>query len=353
MENLLASIVQGSAVSKSRRFKTTIHPHRYGSTVFVSKGGQFEDAPKISLEDERLLREYTRTADYERAVKHAALSQPRSITLTKGANLQSGRRRRGRGGLSRRSQTLIKADLATMERMLPVGSIGFFTATVPNLEYQALDAVMRNWGRVVKNFKQRLRDHLGRLGKKLTCCYVTEIQRSRYRKTGLPINHLHLAFRCRENSNGIYWVTHEQLRRYWVDSLNSVTDDQPFYMAITDVQVVEKSLVNYLSKYMSKEASAAQDVAPDECPDWCPTSWWGSTRNVKRRRESFTIRGMEDLSDYIARCIRAEVPDMFVWYAQVNLDLGDGNQIPLGWVYEVTEETYRLLVQGKRPYNLK
>jgi len=352
MENLLTSVVQGSAVSKSRRFKTTIHPHRYGSTVFVTKGGGFEERVKISHEDERLLREYIRTTDYERAVKHAALSKPASITLTKGANLQSGRRRRGRAGLSRQSQTLLRADLATMERVLPPKTIGFFTATVPGMDYEALDAVMRNWSTVVKNFKQRMRDFLGRMGKKLSCVYVTEIQKSRYRMTGLPINHLHIAFRCREYAKGIYWFTHEQLRRYWVDAMNSVCEGQPFYMAITDLQTVEKSLVNYLSKYMSKEASASSDVGADERPEWVPTSWWGSTRNIKHRRERYTVRGMEELSDYMARCIRAEVPDMFVWYSQVNLDIGDGDRIPLGWVYELTEGAYQALLQGNRPYNL-
>jgi hypothetical protein len=236
------------------------------------------------------------------------------------------------------------AAAATLERKCPPLTLGFLTLTVPDVGIEARNEVHASWERVVKNFLQSLRDESVRLGFKLTQAYVTEIQEQRYKSSGFPWLHLHIVFRCRKNSHSPFYVDHSVLRSKWIQALNSVCGEDPYYTAVTHIAVVEKSVTKYLGKYMSKGCSAVSKVVEDGFTDYLPRQWWGCSRRLSIASKAMTIRSYGWLCARLREDIRYSEAHCFTWLAPIEVDDGKGHKVQVGWVFEVQEGYYQELL---------
>lgn len=345
IEPMSLDISTCSPVSPRVVAKAKVYPHLRGSIMRSSTGPGLEDTPHLTPEDRERVEVAIAGEDFERAVDDARLSRA-SITLTKAANLHKPvRARTGSKGISARGRHSLQAAAATLERKCPVKTLGFFTGTVPATNYQDLDRVMRDWPRVVKNFLEGVRYALSREGHRFSQVHCTEIQESRFRKTGLPVLHLHMVFRARKNAKSRFYLAHDELRRLWIKALNSLRDEDDFYLAITDCQVVEKSVVSYLGKYMSKGVSGVGDAVAQGCTEWFPKQWWGCSRHVARASRRLTVQGQDDLVAAIKSALFTRFEECFRWAAPIELDTGEGGKVQLGWAFEVQPAFYEELLR--------
>lgn len=332
-----------SPKTPKRVLKTTIYPHGYGSTVRSLSDVRGQPDCPLDYEDFRRVSAAVDSGEFGRALEDARLSRA-SITLTKESNSHKpGRARRGSKGMSFRSSQRVRANAHTLESVYGRECLGFFTATIPGHDYQAVVRIQSQWSRVLKIFKQSVSRLIGRKNAKFNYVYATEIQERRYRSSGFPYLHLHMVFVSKRKRSEGYLVTHTELRRAWVSALNTVAGDDVFWNAITDLQPVKKSVVAYLGKYLSKGAGVTADVISSGLEKYLPSEWWGSSADTKRKTEARMIRASGEISQLIYDWLQNAPDEHFVWSHRIVLDDGRGWSVELGYCYEMLPDSIEVI----------
>lgn len=340
--NCFKDIIPSSAKPR-RKLNTTIFPHGYGSTTKGVSRIAMENPDRLDYQDVIRIADAVESQEYWLAVRDAQLSGD-SITLTKVSNSHKPpRARRGAKGMSHRASQKVKASAHCLEEKYGRECLGFFTATVPGHDHAAVLRVHEDWSRVLKNFKQSVARLLNGRGAALEYCYATEVQERRYRSSGFPYLHLHFVFVSRKSPKSRYFISHSELREAWVSALNSVVDGQPFWNAITDLQPVKKSVVNYLGKYLSKGVSVTKDVIDSGLERYLPSEWWGSAMALKRLVREKMICDSGDISDLVWTWLKNSPEEHFNWHHKIVIRDETGWEVELGYCYEMKKESLELL----------
>ena len=226
-----------------------------------------------------------------------------------------------------------------------IGRVGFYTATIPDLDVDDLKWVNANWGEIVRRFFQELKRVHAREGVPFDYASVTEIQEKRFDSTSKPYPHLHWVANCKKHKKGKFHIHTHELRYIWKRVLLKVVSlredgaflDHISFNASIDGQLVKKTCSGYLGKYLSKGCKVVEAMKEAGYVDF-PKQWWSASMQMKKA---------------LARCI-VHIPlhgciEIF-YNVDSWLEMGY-----LSWAEEIyinhAEREFQVGVAAKIPYN--
>jgi hypothetical protein len=164
-------------------------------------------------------------------------------------------------------------------------NLSFLTCTLPDeaLEWMSITGLAPQlWAEIVRQFEQWLKRRLKREGLLEFIVGVTEVQESRWKKSGKVGLHLHWAFQGRANRKSAWAIKKEEFAEAWLRIVSNVIDRKVESKSATRVERVKKSIENYLAKYMTKGGKVIQDIVEAGKIDLLPSSWWNVSNELKR-----------------------------------------------------------------------
>lgn len=260
-------------------------------------------------------------------------------------------KRYGQQGITKNGKRVVKNCAVIMEKDYGVKRLGFVTCTMPSFDSYSISVVSANWGEVIRQFLQRVRRRLVKVGVPDDIIAVTEIQERRYQIYGDVCPHLHFLYVCRKRPHDKQFViSANELRLWWSDSINNVLSANQCskfhyseFASSIDCQVVKKSASSYLGKYMSKGGEIVADIIADGKGDQLPRQWWTATMALKKRYKSAIITLDQAFCSFVfynlGDCL---ADDWFTWVSYVDVLIGDEYRT-VGCVGILTDKTYSLL----------
>lgn len=209
----------------------------------------------------------------------------------------------GGKGITGYGKKVVKCSAILLQKKYGRQSMGFCTLTLPSLAEESLKYLFSSWSQVGRRFFQKYK----RACEKKSCVShyvgVTEIQEKRYKRTGLPVLHIHFAYIARRSGRDRpFFFTPSDFRRWWRESIEQVLlkggytpDYEETYKASVDCQVVKKSVAAYLGKYLSKGSGVVADIIEKGGAYMLPSQWWFACMQTKRMytKSLVTLTGEE------------------------------------------------------------
>lgn len=168
-------------------------------------------------------------------------------------------------------------------------NLTFGTATLPNLSEDDLLLVNWRWEEIARRFFEELRRELKRNGLPDAIVHCTEIQTSRFQKTGDYCPHIHWVHVGRLSPKNGWSISKETIRIIWERILSNLLEKRVDCPWATRVEPVRQSACNYLSKYMSKGCDTITPPQINLDLGAFPHSWHGETLSLKRIVKSLII----------------------------------------------------------------
>ena len=342
------SEIMVSPLSPAWRPQTLIMPHGVGSVVSVKFNPPVEDTEWLPEDDYRHARYLLDSEQHLEHLQHDAIARF-PLSLTKVAILNSPpRKRKGLGGMSRKTGNKIKASAAVMERSWGRDCLSFLTLTLPPEALLAPEGSGetisgKSWAALIHRFNVSLRRLLERQGVKPEWVYCSEVQEGRYKRTGQVALHAHYLVGGR-NGVGMPWaVSIADFRDAWARAIEATVGRSLTTAPVVDVQRVKKSCVAYLGKYLSKGGEIVDAVIEGGDAHQLPSHWWGSTAGLKKEVVLQTIRDGKELSDWMWELCWQNSPEYFRYCFPVMVERGDGEALHLGFTFELQPEFYEEL----------
>lgn len=342
----------GISTSGGVGFTAKVYPHRYGYVGRLPAKKAKRLPQQLDDYDQRRIAAKVEGKEFEDILEDIRLSEGGALYSldTRAKSHREGVSRRGQRGMGRRSRHTARASIIGLDSLVPEGCMSFFTATCPEIDWQTDRSVCASWAKVVDNFVKRLRRLLEKAGVPQNYVHVTEIQPKRWQKTGRPYLHLHLVFQGKRHKRDRWACSYAQLREAWIGALNSVVDDDPYYMAVCDVRPCDGSIARYLSKYLSKGSDIAHEVIQQGLNDWFPRQWWGCARGVVAERELLTYYGRAEQAAALFHHMQAGGNGMVEWLHPVVMEDSQGREYTIGYCFALTEVAYTgLMIDGPPP----
>lgn len=319
-------------------------------------------APKIGIAEKRYEREYYDQFDsYSIAEYNYNGYEVKTETWLDGRvklnrfikSPKSSRRpkRYGQNGITGNGKRIVKNCALLMEREYGIQRLGFVTCTVPSTDSVRICVIAANWGEVMRQFFQKIRRRMQKLGFPDDLVAVTEIQEKRYRKFREVAPHLHFLYVCRRRSHDRnFAISANEMRLWWCESLNNVLKangcmllDYSQFGASVDCQVVKKSASSYLGKYMSKGGAVVKDIVDDGYGELLPRQWWTATNVLKKKYQKSIIHLDEAFCSFVfynlGDCLADE---WFSWVSYVDILIGEEYRT-VGCVGVLCDKQYALL----------
>lgn len=340
----------GISTSGGVGFTAKVHPHRYGYVGRLVAQDAKRIPCKVSSEDRERIGLKLEGGEMEDVLEDIRLSgEGVHITLDKRSKSQQHpRARTGSKGMSRATRHTVRGSVVAMASVCPNSTMSFFTATCPAVDYETDGHTAANWHKVVNVFLQRLRRRLDVAGLPKQYVYVTEIQEKRFGRCGLPYLHLHLVFRGRASMYEGWMATRHDLQMDWIQALNSLYTEAPYYTAVCDLKPCDEGVAKYLSKYLSKGAHLVDMAIRMGHGHWMPKQWWGCAREVVREREALTYRARGVEAHNIWDLMRTGGHNHVEWVYPVRVEDARGKEHVVGYVFALTEGAYvDLMTDGK------
>ena len=259
-------------------------------------------------------------------------------------------RRYGRKGITRNGARKVRCAAYLLQKMHGRHRLSFATVTVPNIPIDEMRAVHENWGQVVERYRLGVRRELQAKSLPGEIISVSEVQEKRYKKSGLPVLHIHSVFVCRLPYGG-WAVSTKRHDKLWRNALKSVIPKARFPVkAACNIKEVESSAEGYLGKYMTKGASVVNRMIQDGFAGWLPRQWWNMSRSLSKRIDSETIVS-GNLSEVLLQAARANDKSVWEFWGDVSIDIGERQNYWLATYGRVTDDFLRLAreVAGRPP----
>lgn len=207
-------------------------------------------------------------------------------------------RRYGSQGITKFGKKSITCFGSIMQKKYRIGCLGFGTCTVPGYSSAILRIIGIQWGEITRRFFQKLRRSCAKKNRAFIYFGVTEIQEKRYRRTGLPVPHLHFGYVCRDNRSSEFYFTAAQTRQFWreaiTESINrydsSFEREEVSFDASIDIQLVKKSIGAYMAKYLTKGVKTTAKIIADGYSEMLPKQWWFASMQMKKALKASTVR---------------------------------------------------------------
>lgn len=192
------------------------------------------------------------------------------------------RKPRGRKGITRHGQDMVK-DMATLiERKYDRRQLSFGTATLPPLPPDDLHKIQSNFGPVVNRFMEEIGRELKRKGLEFVYLFVNEVQEKRWLKRGEVGLHVHWLMVGRSSPWAEWAISPKRVAEIWARVLARFLGYEPDTRKATRVEVPRKSVRKELGKYLSKGCQAVKEIVQSGQGDRLPSAWWGGQTSLKR-----------------------------------------------------------------------
>lgn len=196
----------------------------------------------------------------------------------------------GRKGITGYGQKVVRSGCHLLQRKYGRGRLSFLTLTLPELTPAALEAIALGWADLVRQLMQHLRRCLERSGLPPSIVLVTELQPKRLKDGSQGCLHIHAVFVGRHQRQS--WImTPQDIRDVWLRLLSRKVGYQVYSDSCENIQRVEKSAENYLSKYMSKGSECIAEYADKFGWQSVPRQWWSASSAIKNGVKKYTISG--------------------------------------------------------------
>lgn len=233
------------------------------------------------------------------------------------------RTRKGGKGITSYGGRMVRNAAHVLQSEAGKGRLVFATVTLPNLPMEQMRVVHENWDQVTEYYRLNIRRMLQRQGLSGEMVTVSEIQEKRYKKTGLPVLHLHSVF-VGKTRIGKFAITTEDHDDAWFRACASLIDiERHEISSACNLQRVKKDAGAYLGKYMSKGVKTVEKIAADGFGGWLPKHWWNCTRSLSARVKSQTRR-VDDMADWLDSVADLPGNDVWIWHRKVVLTFDDG-----------------------------
>jgi hypothetical protein len=249
------------------------------------------------------------------------------------------RAREGVSGITRHGARTVRNGAFLLEEKYGRENLTFLTCTLPWIEESAEYAAGKEWGEIIRIFKQNLTRLLVAAGLPPTYVGCTEIQEKRYRdRGGLPL-HIHLVFPGRKPF-GHWTISADQFRSQWRSAVISRCPEfgSASFKASVDCQRVRQSAESYLGKYMTKGAAGLSLMLKGDpgLADFLPKSWWCCSLNL-RRAVGRRIAGGNGSAIRLIRDVRGN-DTRISFSSEVKVELADGTILPVAVVGKLSAE---------------
>lgn len=195
---------------------------------------------------------------------------------------------RGSKGLTSWGRRMVRNGCYLLEKPRQRKQVGLVTCTIPTCELSVYKQIVSNWGQILRVFLQWLHRRLKTGGIRFPFVVgVTEIQQLRWQKEGgLPL-HLHCVFQASRGRG--YIVSKKDICDAWRRSVCCCVAccENLNWNASTRVEVVRKSVAQYMSKYMTKGSPEVMRSAASEGFE-IPKSWWFGVGTFKKTIKRMT-----------------------------------------------------------------
>ena len=196
------------------------------------------------------------------------------------ASFRPARPRNGLKGITKAGKKGVSDSLVLLEEVRT--RIAFWTVTLPDEDYEWL-AKADAWSKFQTRLRDLLRRHLVSLGLPPLVVGVVEIGEERFRRTGRPMPHLHVAFygwRCR-GTNGQYLVKTSDMDLLVEKAGQYVGLPSRERPSCSQIAAVKWSIKSYLRKYMTKAVDVDTSNVDSEWLNCVPRQWWLRTKELK------------------------------------------------------------------------
>lgn len=171
------------------------------------------------------------------------------------------RARKGGKGITPYGCRMVRNAAHVLQSEAGKGRLVFATVTLPSLPMKQMSIVHENWDKVTEYYRLNIRRMLQREGLSGEMVTVSEIQEKRYKKSGLPVLHLHSVF-VGKTRIGKFAISTEDHDDAWYRACLSVIDiEREEVASACNLQRVKKDAGAYLGKYMSKGVKTVEDIA--------------------------------------------------------------------------------------------
>lgn len=250
--------------------------------------------------------------------------------------------RYGTKGITRFGARIVRNAAHLIENERGHSWCSFATVTVPDLPMEQMAMVHENWDSVVELYRLGLRRTLQNNGLSGEIVTVSELQEKRYKRTGVPVLHLHSVFVGR-TGRGKWAVSTERHDRLWLNALNAVLGIKLSKApASCNIQRVNKSAEGYIGKYMSKGSNLVKELVAKGFSGWLPKQWWSCTHSLRKRIDAKTRR-IHELADFLYDAADVEGGNIWKFHCDVTYEVTEDCTIVIARYGRLTQEFMRTI----------
>jgi len=266
-----------------------------------------------------------------------SLLPPSPLGSSKVTNSHTPRRIRGSRGIQNRAKRMVKELATVLEQRYPLNQLTFFTGTLPP---GCTNVPRSSWSRIEKNFRQRVMRMLSLKGFDEMYMHVSEVQEKRFLATGEVAMHIHAVFPGRHY--GQTWAySPQEYQAAWNETvqyvLNKSSDDAD-WSATTNVQMVRKSVANYLGKYLSKGSKVVSSVIASGLLGCLPSSWYSASKALRTATLARIHRFVEKVACELWTSLQHASAEFIKWQKPVDVPMGVNFSYRVGWIAELSEK---------------
>lgn len=230
--------------------------------------------------------------------------------------------RYGRKGITRSGARTVRQAAHLMQERWGSGRLTFATVTIPDLPRYEMSIVHEKWNEVVERYRLLVRRELQKNDLPADVLSVSEVQEKRYKKTGVPVLHLHSIWvgRLPYGKWAISTKLHDDMWRKAVSVAIPVVGIS--FKSAANLQEVRSSASAYLGKYMSKGAAVVRSLIDDGFEGWLPRQWWNATRELTRwvKRETLDT---QDFGKFLIEATNGDSKEVWAFHGHVLIDIGE------------------------------
>jgi hypothetical protein len=203
--------------------------------------------------------------------------------------------KRGSKGITPNNKRFITSALTLLEDKHGRECITFGTATLPPMLDTELALVCEKWSEITRKTFQELSRLLERRGLNPEYAYVTEIQESRYLKSGKICPHLHWVCQGKLTKKSHWLILPSEIADIWSRMLSNVLGRTVGTGTATRIENPRTSLKAEMAKYLSKGGQTIKAIVANGDGDKLPSSWVGMSASLRKEvyRNIQTLTGQE------------------------------------------------------------
>jgi len=276
-----------------------------------------------------------------------AIAARRALGLSNVSNFEkTPRPARGLNGISRHGRRVTECATLWLEQTYGKDQMSFGTFTLPpeycDRDIPDLVIDKGRWSKAVERTIKAVRYHLEKAGLPEHIVGVTEIQESRYRRTGEVGLHLHLVWVGRKRK-GAWALTCKRLRKIWKNVIETVTNTKGIckWDSAVNVQRIKKSAASYLGKYLSKGSAVVSSLKEAGLHSFIPSSWTTITRELLKIYYKTVVTIGADTAYHLLDVLLTRYSSLLAYSKWIKVPSASGEMITVGWYGKLQKDLDR------------